>query len=126
MVVHTGPLVSGSYQIITSVNTKLKALELEAEKFDGMKAKILAAKTLGEGFLTKLKTAHSDIAKNDAQDTDVKKALVKDNGDKTKRAEELGKLNTAINDLVNSAKELAENTIKKFTASTKKISTQSS
>ncbi|UPA19295.1 Vsp/OspC family lipoprotein [Borrelia puertoricensis] len=123
---HHGPLVSGAYQIITSVNTKLKALELEAEKFDGMKSKIVAAKTLGEGFLTKLKTAHSDIAKNDAQDTDVKKALVKDNDDKTKGAEELGKLNAVVNDLVNSAKELAENAIKKLTVSVKKISTQSS
>ncbi|WP_025401539.1 Vsp/OspC family lipoprotein [Borrelia crocidurae] len=123
---HNGPLVSGSYQIITSVNTKLKALESEAEKFDGMKAKILAAKTLGEGFLTKLKTSHSDIAKNDAQDTEVKKALVKDNGDNTKGAEELGKLNTAFNDLVNAAKELVESTIKKLTTSDKKISTQSS
>ncbi|WP_246990200.1 Vsp/OspC family lipoprotein [Borrelia parkeri] len=123
---HHGPLVSGAYQIITSVNTKLKALELEAEKFDGMKSKIIAAKTLGEGFLTKLKTAHSDIAKNDAQDTDVKKALVKDNDDKTKGAEELGKLNTAVNDLVKSAKELAENAIKKLTASVKKTPTQSS
>ncbi|WP_024653824.1 Vsp/OspC family lipoprotein [Borrelia persica] len=95
-----GSLIAGVHSVVSAVKTKAEALETTSEISNVLKAKITEVKNKAEAFLSKLKDGHADLGKKDASDDDTKKAIKRDNGDKTKGAEELGKLNTAIDDLL--------------------------
>ncbi|WVN92308.1 Vsp/OspC family lipoprotein (plasmid) [Borrelia turicatae] len=48
-------LIAGSYQVILTVNNKLKELEVKAGIFEGLKNKVVSSKTASDAFLEKIK-----------------------------------------------------------------------
>ncbi|AFJ49044.1 Vsp/OspC family lipoprotein [Borrelia hermsii] len=112
-------LVAGVYQLISDVQGKLTKLEIGASKFAGLKEKVVAAKKGSDDFLTKVKAQHNNLG----QSAEAPKAIKKGNADSTKGAEELGKLNTAIDELLTAAKDAVEAAIAELTAAPAKPAT---
>ncbi|WAZ72882.1 Vsp/OspC family lipoprotein (plasmid) [Borrelia miyamotoi] len=98
-----GSLIAGVHSVVSSVKAKVGALETKSGISNELKTKVTEVKSKAEAFLNKLKDGHAELGKKDASDDDTKKAIKKDNSDKTKGAEELGKLNTAIDELLKAA-----------------------
>ncbi|BDU63421.1 outer surface protein C (plasmid) [Candidatus Borrelia fainii] len=88
-----GSLISGAFQIISTVKTKLEALEQTVGLPNELKAKVTVAKDASKKFLDKLK-------EENATDDNAKKAIDRNNATKDKGAQELGELNTAIDALL--------------------------
>ncbi|WP_434757460.1 Vsp/OspC family lipoprotein (plasmid) [Borrelia puertoricensis] len=114
-----GSLISGAYSVVLFADTKLGQLENKEGISVELKAKVAAAKAASKAFIDKVKGENASLGKNDASDDDTKKAIKKDNGDKTKGAEELGKLSTAIDALLTAAEAAVESAINELTTSTK-------
>ncbi|UPA11679.1 hypothetical protein bpSLO_001569 (plasmid) [Borrelia parkeri] len=124
---HNGSLIAGAYSIVLAVSTKLEELEKQDGVFAELKTKVTSAKTASKKFLDKLKEKKDDLGKNDASDDDTKKAIDRTsqpNGDKG--AEELGKLNTAVDALLTAAEAAVESAIKELTTSVKSASSAQS
>ncbi|UPA10073.1 hypothetical protein bhYOR_001445 (plasmid) [Borrelia nietonii YOR] len=114
-----GSLLAGVHSIISAVKTKLEALGTTDGVSSDLKTKITDVKTKSQTFLGKLKDNHADLGKNDASDDDTKKAIKKDNSDKTKGASELEALNTAIDGLLKAANGEVEAAIAELTTPVK-------
>ncbi|WP_281862374.1 Vsp/OspC family lipoprotein [Candidatus Borrelia fainii] len=100
---HNGSLIAGAYNIVLFAETKLGDLEQTVGLPNELKAKVTDSKSKAKAFLDKLKGGHADLGKKDATDDNAKKAIDKDNGEKTKGASDLIALNTAIGALVDAA-----------------------
>ncbi|ATQ15385.1 Vsp/OspC family lipoprotein (plasmid) [Borrelia miyamotoi] len=98
-----GSLIAGVHSVVSAVKIKVGALETTSGISNELKTKVTDVKSKAEAFLNKLKDGHAELGKKDASDDDTKKAIKKDNSDKTKGAEELGKLNTSIDELLTEA-----------------------
>ncbi|WP_434757302.1 Vsp/OspC family lipoprotein (plasmid) [Borrelia puertoricensis] len=107
-------LIAGSYQVILTVNNKLKELEVKAGIFEGLKNKVVSSKTASDAFLEKIKK-EANLCKKDVQDDDAKKAISLTEGDKSKGVIELEALNKAIKILLSDTKKAVEDTIGELT-----------
>nr|Q45209.1 RecName: Full=Variable small protein 22; Flags: Precursor [Borrelia hermsii]AAA59221.1 variable outer membrane protein [Borrelia hermsii] len=114
-----GSLIAGAFQIILIAEGKLKGLDKEAGISEALKAKVTDAEAKSKAFLAKVKGQTATLGKNDASDDDTKKAIKKDNSDKTKGASELEALNTAVDALLKAAEGEVEAAIKELTAPVK-------
>ncbi|WP_433996733.1 Vsp/OspC family lipoprotein [Borrelia venezuelensis] len=114
-----GSLISGAYSVVLFADTKLGQLEKKEGISAELKSKVAAAKAASKAFIDKVKGENATLGKNDASDDDTKKAIKKDNGDKTKGAEELGKLNTAIDALLKDAEAAVTAAINELTSPVK-------
>ncbi|ATQ19044.1 Vsp/OspC family lipoprotein [Borrelia miyamotoi] len=112
---HNGSLVTGVYQLISDVKSKLTKLETVASKFAGLKEKVSAAKVSSGTFLDKLK-GESDLRKEGVTDAHAKSAILVTDVTKDKGANELIALNTVITNLVIAAKDELDSAISKLTA----------
>nr|AFA85556.1 outer surface protein C [Borreliella afzelii] len=108
---HNGSLLAGAYAISTLITQKLSVLNSEE-----LKAEIVKAKKCSEDFTKKLKDKHTELGKQDANDDDAKKAILKTNGDKTLGAAELEKLSESVTSLSKAAKESLTNSVKELTS----------
>ncbi|WP_348648870.1 Vsp/OspC family lipoprotein [Borrelia parkeri] len=114
-----GSLVAGVYSVVLDIQTKLVALETKINDNE-LKKQVTEAKTSSTEFINKVKGANATLGKNDAKADDAKKAIDRTsqpNGDKG--AEELGKLNTAVDALLKAADAAVESAIKELTTSVK-------
>ncbi|WVN92221.1 Vsp/OspC family lipoprotein (plasmid) [Borrelia turicatae] len=118
-----GSLISGAYSVVLFADTKLGQLEKKEGISAELKAKVAASKAASKAFTDKVKGENASLGKNDASDDDTKKAIKKDNGDKTKGAEELIKLNTAIDELLTAAEAAVTAAIKELTTTAKPANT---
>ncbi|WP_331712194.1 Vsp/OspC family lipoprotein [Borrelia miyamotoi] len=109
------------HSVVSAVKIKVVALETTSLIFNELQTKVTEVKGKVEAFLNKLKDGHAELGKKDASDDDTKKAIKKDNSDKTKGAEELGKLNTAIDELLTEANGAVTTAIAKLTAPVKAV-----
>ncbi|ANF34577.1 Variable small protein 1 (plasmid) [Borrelia turicatae] len=100
---HNGSLISGAFQVILTVETKLKSLEDTVGLSDTLKAKVTSSKIASRAFLDKVKSKHTELGKEGASDADAKAAILVSNGTKDKGVDELVKLNTEIDALLTSA-----------------------
>ncbi|QBK63758.1 hypothetical protein EZU68_04920 (plasmid) [Borrelia miyamotoi] len=107
-----GSLISGAYSVVLFADTKLGQLENKEGISAELKAKVVASKAASKAFIDKVKGENASLGKNDAFDDDTKKAIKKDNDDKTKGAKELGELNTAVDELLKVANDEVEAAIK--------------
>ncbi|ACH95231.1 Vsp/OspC family lipoprotein (plasmid) [Borrelia recurrentis] len=112
-----GSLISAAYSIISSVSTKLDALEQQAEVSTELKAKITIVKTASKKFTDTVKGASADLGKKDASDENAKKALLKSDAVGDKGAKDLVALNTAIDELLKNAEVAVASAIKELTIS---------
>nr|AAC45540.1 outer surface protein C [Borreliella burgdorferi]prf//2104234C outer surface protein C [Borreliella burgdorferi] len=108
---HNGSLLAGAYAISTLITQKLGGLKNEE-----LKEKIAAVKKCSEEFTNKLKSSHTELGKQDAQDDDAKKAILRTHNTKDKGAEELDKLFKAVENLSKAAKEMLSNSVKELTS----------
>ncbi|WP_260512068.1 Vsp/OspC family lipoprotein [Borrelia hermsii] len=114
-----GSLIAGVHSVVSAVKIKVGALETTSGISNELKTKITEVKSKAEAFLNKLKDGHTELGKKDASDDDTKKAIKKDNSDKTKGASELKALNTAVDALLKAAEGEVEAAIKELTAPVK-------
>ncbi|ABF82193.1 Vsp/OspC family lipoprotein [Borrelia hermsii] len=114
-----GSLIAGVHSVVSAVKIKVGALETTSGISNELKTKITEVKSKAEAFLNKLKDGHTELGKKDASDDDTKKAIKKDNSDKTKGASELEALNTAVDALLKAAEGEVEAAIKELTAPVK-------
>ncbi|WP_231439933.1 Vsp/OspC family lipoprotein [Borrelia duttonii] len=120
-----GSLLAGAHSIISAIKTKLEALEQKAiDQFAAMKAQVITAKTASTDLLNKFKDKNAELGKNEATDDDAKAAILISNGTKDKGVDELVKLNTAITNLLTSAKDELDSAISKLTAKPVKSATE--
>ncbi|ANF34550.1 Variable small protein 1 (plasmid) [Borrelia turicatae] len=115
-----GSLLAGVFQVILTVETKLTELEKKKGLSDALKAKITNVKGEGTGLVNKLKGGHAELGIEGATDENAKKAIDRvneANGDKG--AEELGKLNTAIDELLKAAESAVATAITELTTPAK-------
>ncbi|WP_434757365.1 Vsp/OspC family lipoprotein (plasmid) [Borrelia puertoricensis] len=115
-------LVAGAFQVILTVETKLKLLEEgpSAKISDECKKKVTEAKTKSREFLGKLRGTTATLGKKGVADNDAKAAIDRigtSNGDKG--VAELKKLNTSIDELLTSAEAAVTAAIAELTTSTK-------
>ncbi|ETZ17062.1 Variable outer membrane protein [Borrelia duttonii CR2A] len=96
------------------MDTKLATLLGKAELSSDLSTKVNDAKVKSTAFLNTLKSSTTEFDKEGASDADSKKALFKDNADKTKGRDELDKLNTSIDILMASFKKELDDSIKKL------------
>ncbi|WP_235048098.1 Vsp/OspC family lipoprotein [Borrelia persica] len=122
---HNGALVTGVYQLISDVKSKLTKLETVASKFAGLKEKVSAAKASSGTFLDKLK-GESDLCKEGVTDAHAKSAILVTDATKDKGANELIALNTAITNLATAAKGELNTAISKLTAKPVKLAVSGS
>ncbi|WP_434757412.1 Vsp/OspC family lipoprotein (plasmid) [Borrelia puertoricensis] len=116
---HNGSLVAGAFQVILTVETKLKSLNQSAKLPESLKTKVTAAEQSSKKFLDKLKGENVALGKEGATDSDTKKALDKNDGSKDKGVAELIALNTAIDNLLKDAEAAVTAAINELTTSTK-------
>ncbi|UPA15587.1 Vsp/OspC family lipoprotein [Borrelia turicatae] len=117
-------LISGAYSVISAVDTKLASLEKKVGISDDLKGKITTVKNASTSFLTKAKSKTTDLGKDDVKDADAKTAIdIADTGAKDKGAEELIKLNTAIDALLTSAEAAVTAAINALSTPAKSAST---
>ncbi|PRR17107.1 Vsp/OspC family lipoprotein [Borreliella burgdorferi] len=109
---HNGSLLAGAYAISTLITQKLGGLKNSEE----LKEKIEEAKKCNKAFTEKLKSSHAELGKQDAQDDDAKKAILRTHNTKDKGAEELDKLFKAVENLSKAAKEMLSNSVKELTS----------
>ncbi|WP_430644676.1 Vsp/OspC family lipoprotein [Borrelia puertoricensis] len=116
-----GTLLAGAYQIISDADSKLTALEGNAEKFAGMKDKVTSAKQKSIAFLNKLKSENATlgVASAAVSSANAKEAIDRNNGSKTKGAQELSDLNTAIDALLEAAEAAVTAAISELTTPAK-------
>ncbi|ASJ27663.1 Vsp/OspC family lipoprotein [Borrelia turicatae] len=100
---HNGSLISGAFQVILTVETKLKSLEDTVGLSDTLKTKVTSSKIASRAFLDKVKSKHTELGKEGASDADAKAAILVSNGTKDKGVDELVKLNTEIDALLTAA-----------------------
>ncbi|WP_331712199.1 Vsp/OspC family lipoprotein [Borrelia miyamotoi] len=112
-------LISGAYSVVLFADTKLGQLENKEGISAELKVKVVASKAASKAFIDKVKGENASLGKNDASDDDTKKAIKKDNGDKTKGAKELAELNTAIDELLKAANGAVTAAITELTAPVK-------
>ncbi|UPA14292.1 Vsp/OspC family lipoprotein [Borrelia turicatae] len=100
-----GTLLAGAYQIMADADSKLTALEGKSEKFAGIKDKVISAKQKSTAFLNKLKSENATLGAASAavSSANAKEAIDRNNGTKTKGANELEELNTSIDELLKAA-----------------------
>ncbi|UPA11663.1 hypothetical protein bpSLO_001546 (plasmid) [Borrelia parkeri] len=116
---HNGGIIAGSFQIISTVKSKLDTLAKTNELSDELKQKVNDSKSKAEAFLGKLKTNHTDLGKEGATDDHAKAALLITNNTKDKGATELGQLNIAIGELLTAAEDAVTAAIKELTTPAK-------
>ncbi|WP_434757103.1 Vsp/OspC family lipoprotein (plasmid) [Borrelia puertoricensis] len=115
-----GSLLAGVFNLMFDIKNKLTQLEAKADKFVGIKEKVTAAKNGSAKFIATVRSKHSELGKNNANDTDAEDAIhvvKKPNGDKG--AKDLADLNKMIDDLFNATNTMVLNAIKELTTSTK-------
>ncbi|UPA19215.1 Vsp/OspC family lipoprotein [Borrelia puertoricensis] len=120
---HNGSLVAGAYSVIEAVETKLTSLEKKVGLSSDLKGKVTAAKNESTSFLTKIKGQNSDLGKEGVTDVHAKSSIDVTDSTKDKGAEELGKLNTAIDALLKAAETAVTAAIKELTSPTKPSNT---
>ncbi|WP_430644684.1 Vsp/OspC family lipoprotein [Borrelia puertoricensis] len=120
---HNGALLAGVFQVILTVETKLKSLKQSAKLPESLKAKVTAAEQSSKKFLDKLKGENAALGKEDASDADAKKAIDKNDNTGGKGKEELGELNTAIDALLTAADAAVTASINELTTSSKPANT---
>ncbi|AHH07062.1 Variable outer membrane protein (plasmid) [Borrelia crocidurae DOU] len=119
-----GSLLAGAHSVILAIKTKLEALEQKAiDQFAAMKAQVTTAKTASTDLLNKFKDKNAELGKNEVTDDDAKAAILISNGTKDKGVDELVKLNTAITNLLTSAKNELDSAISKLTTKPVKSAT---
>ncbi|ETZ17515.1 Variable outer membrane protein [Borrelia duttonii CR2A] len=107
-----GTLVAAVFNLMLEIKTKLTNLETGTDKFNGMKVKVIAAKSECEKFIATVKSKNTDLGKDGVTDThaqEVMDIISKPSGDKG--ASDLVKLNTEIEKLLTAAHELTRDTI---------------
>ncbi|WP_434757366.1 Vsp/OspC family lipoprotein (plasmid) [Borrelia puertoricensis] len=116
-------LMSGVYSIVLDIDKKSKALSvLDSFKEQILDEKVISFTTATKAFLDKLKSKHAELGVDQGAATkdNAQKAIDRTsqpNGDKG--AEELGKLNTAIDALLTAAEAAVTSAINELTTSTK-------
>ncbi|UPA11688.1 hypothetical protein bpSLO_001585 (plasmid) [Borrelia parkeri] len=114
-------LVAGAFQVILTVETKLKLLEGPSAKIpDACKKKVTEAKTKSREFLGKLRGATATLGKKGVADNDAKAAIDRigtSNGDKG--VAELIALNTAVDALLTAANDAVTAAINALTTPAK-------
>ncbi|WP_235048111.1 Vsp/OspC family lipoprotein [Borrelia persica] len=111
-----GSLLAGAFQVILTVETKLKELEKKTGLFDELKAKITNVKGEVTGLVNKLKGGHAELGIEGATDENAKKAIDRvGKADGDKGVAELIKLNTAIDELLKAANKEVESAIIELT-----------
>ncbi|AHH07193.1 Variable outer membrane protein (plasmid) [Borrelia crocidurae DOU] len=116
-----GALIAGVHSVVSSVKTKVEALETRSEISNELRTKITEVKTKAGAFLNKLKEKSSDLGKNDVKDTDAKSAILITDSTKDKGASELIELNTVINTLVTASNSVLSSAILELTESSVKM-----
>ncbi|WAZ86014.1 Vsp/OspC family lipoprotein [Borrelia miyamotoi] len=115
-----GSLLAGAFQVILTVETKLKELEKKNGLSDSFKAKITNAKGEGTGLVNKLKGGHAELGIEGATDDNAQKAVDRvGKADGDKGVAELVKLNTAIDELLQAANGAVSSAIAELTISAK-------
>ncbi|UPA19324.1 Vsp/OspC family lipoprotein [Borrelia puertoricensis] len=112
---HNGSLISGAFQVILTVETKLKSLEDTVGLSDALKAKVTSSKTSSRAFLDKVKSKHTELGKEGASDDDARAAILVSHGTKDKGVDELVKLNTAIDELLKASESAVTSAINALT-----------
>ncbi|WP_434757257.1 Vsp/OspC family lipoprotein (plasmid) [Borrelia puertoricensis] len=87
---HNGSLVAGAFQVILTVETKLKSLNQSTKLPESLKTKVTAAEQSSKKFLDKLKGENVALGKEGATDSDAKSAILTTDATKDKGAKELG------------------------------------
>ncbi|AEL19025.1 Outer surface protein C (plasmid) [Borreliella bissettiae DN127] len=107
-------LLGGAHTISKLITEKLSKLNGSEE----LKEKIEAAKKCSDDFTKKLQSSHAElgVAGGATTDENAKKAILKSNADKTKGADELGKLFESVESLAKAAKEMLANSVKELTS----------
>ncbi|AMR76161.1 Variable small protein 58 (plasmid) [Borrelia hermsii] len=116
---HNGGIIAGSFQMISTVKSKLDILAKTNELSDELNQKVNASKSKADAFLGKLKTNHTDLGKEGATDDHAKAALLITNNTKDKGASELEALNAAIDELLKAVNAAVEAAITELTAPVK-------
>ncbi|WP_434757276.1 Vsp/OspC family lipoprotein (plasmid) [Borrelia puertoricensis] len=117
---HNGGIIAGSFQIISTVKSKLGILSKTNELSDELRQKVNTAEQSSKKFLDKLKEKKDDLGKDAASDEDAKKAIDRVNkADGDKGVAELIALNTAIDALLTAANAAVESAINELTTSVK-------
>ncbi|AYE37014.1 cell surface protein (plasmid) [Borrelia turcica IST7] len=115
-------LLAGVHQVVLDVGARVLELEKVGSKFgEAIKGKIATVKEKNVAFLNKLRGENValGVAAGAALDDDAKKAILVSHNDKTKGADELEKLNNAVEDLVKSTEEVLGASIKELTSPSK-------
>ncbi|WP_247067977.1 Vsp/OspC family lipoprotein [Borrelia puertoricensis] len=108
-------LIAGAFQVILTVETKLKLLEEPSAKIsDACKKKVTEAKNANDVLLTKFKSSAKD---NESVKKDAEAKKVIDRTDAS--ATDLKKLSTVIDELLKSANSAVESAINSLTISAK-------
>ncbi|QMU99739.1 hypothetical protein F0310_04820 (plasmid) [Borrelia sp. A-FGy1] len=119
---HNGALIAGAFTVMSSVKSKLQALENKAEKFDGIKEKILSVKKENEAFLAKIKTKSADLGKEGVTDSHAKEAIDRiGNSSGDKGASDLVKVNSAMGILVADVQKILDSLLKELAALSSKV-----
>ncbi|WP_434757277.1 Vsp/OspC family lipoprotein (plasmid) [Borrelia puertoricensis] len=116
---NNGFLLSGVYQVIDVVTIKLGALEKITSTDESIKRQVADSKSKGISFLGKLKSKKTELGKKDASEDDAKKAVDRNNVDKSLGAQELIELNTTIDALLAAAEAAVTSAINELTTPVK-------
>ncbi|WP_041177905.1 Vsp/OspC family lipoprotein [Borrelia duttonii] len=122
-----GSLLAGVHSVVSSIKTKLEALEQTVGVSDELKKKVSTVKTESKSFLDKLKEGNAELGIEGATDENAKKAIDrigKNDGDKG--VVELLRLNKVVDELVISIKAEVDKAVKELTSSVKSEPVQSS
>ncbi|WP_434757311.1 Vsp/OspC family lipoprotein (plasmid) [Borrelia puertoricensis] len=119
---HYTPLLAGAFSVATVIEAKASKLQVtESIDFKDLNDKVGTVVSVAKEFTAKLKSENAvlGLANGAATDENAKKAIDVTNGTKDKGAEELSKLNTAIDTLLTSAEAAVTAAINELTTSTK-------
>ncbi|UPA10077.1 hypothetical protein bhYOR_001451 (plasmid) [Borrelia nietonii YOR] len=104
---HNGSLIARAFQVISTVQVALIALETEVGIPDTLKKKVGEAKVKSNEFLNKLEESKDQV--------DAAKAIDIIKGDGSKGGNELKALNQLVSELLKAAEDAVEAAIKKLT-----------
>ncbi|AMR76114.1 Vsp/OspC family lipoprotein [Borrelia hermsii] len=107
---HNGSLIAGAFQVISTVQVALIALETEVGIFDTLKKKVGEAKAKSNEFLNKLEESKDQA--------DAAKAIDIIKGDGSKGGNELKALNQLVGELLKAAEDAVEAAMKELTVTT--------
>ncbi|WP_434757293.1 Vsp/OspC family lipoprotein (plasmid) [Borrelia puertoricensis] len=117
---HNGSLLAGAFSVATTIEVKVGELKI-AESLKGLNEKVKDVGDKAQAFTAKLKSQHATLGAANGATTDehAKEAIDRNNGSKTKGAEELIALNTAIDALLKAANDAVTAAINELTTPAK-------